>query len=83
MLSWLYVVTMVTYLNADFVFGFRVFTVERRRPQGIFQWGYFVILFPFRFVYSTVYDLMKFVCKLNHIYNRMCRHPVYHVVFTC
>ncbi|XP_071110343.1 FAS-associated factor 2-like [Haliotis cracherodii] len=42
----------------------RVFTVERRRPQGIFQWGYFVILFPFRFVYSTVYDLMKFVYRL-------------------
>ncbi|XP_050390066.1 FAS-associated factor 2 [Patella vulgata] len=44
--------------------GQRVYTVGRRQPQGILQWGYFVILFPFRFVYSTFYDILLFVYRL-------------------
>ncbi|ESO84463.1 hypothetical protein LOTGIDRAFT_132197 [Lottia gigantea] len=44
--------------------GQRVFTVGRQPPQGIMQWGYFIILFPFRFVYSTFYDILLFVYRL-------------------
>ena len=42
----------------------RVYTVSRRHPQGWFQWGYMVLLFPFRLAYVTVFDLCRFVLRL-------------------
>ncbi|KAL5015363.1 hypothetical protein ScPMuIL_009633 [Solemya velum] len=42
----------------------RVFTVTRRRPQGLMEWGYAIILFPFRFVYSTLLDLLRYTYRL-------------------
>ena len=39
----------------------QVYLIPRQRPQGVLQWGYFVIMFPFRFVYSTLYDLVRFI----------------------
>ena len=42
---------------------FRVYTVARPRPHGIFGWGNFLLMFPFRFVYSTIMDILKFACK--------------------
>lgn len=42
----------------------RVFTVASRRPHGIFQWTYFVLAFPFRFVYTTISDVLNFVWSL-------------------
>lgn len=42
----------------------RVFTVARPPPQGIYQWLYHVIIFPFRFVYSTLLDLVRFTIRL-------------------
>jgi hypothetical protein len=41
----------------------RIFTVASRRPQGVIQWTYFVFAFPFRFVYSTLTDIFRFICK--------------------
>lgn len=29
-------------------------------PRGFMQWGYFLIAFPFRLIYSTVFDLISF-----------------------
>lgn len=42
----------------------RVFTVASRRPQGIFQWTYFIMAFPFRFVYTTFTDILTFIWGL-------------------
>ncbi|CAG2203937.1 FAF2 [Mytilus edulis] len=42
----------------------RVFTVASRRPQGIFQWTYFFMAFPFRFVYTTFTDILTFIWSL-------------------
>ncbi|OWF50061.1 FAS-associated factor 2-like [Mizuhopecten yessoensis] len=42
----------------------RVFTVARRPPQGFFQWSYYVVMFPFRFAYTSILDILKFVFRL-------------------
>lgn len=42
----------------------RVFTVASRRPQGIVQWTYFIFAFPFRFVYTTISDIFRFIWGL-------------------
>nr|WMH04084.1 ubiquitin regulatory X domain containing protein 8 [Sinonovacula constricta] len=42
----------------------RVFTVQSRQPQGLVQWGYFVISFPFRFMYTTLLDIIRFAFQL-------------------
>ncbi|XP_041360810.1 FAS-associated factor 2-like [Gigantopelta aegis] len=42
----------------------RVFTIGRRQPQGLVQWGYYLLLFPFRFVYITVWDILRFFYRL-------------------
>ncbi|XP_064652010.1 FAS-associated factor 2-like [Lineus longissimus] len=42
----------------------RIFTVAPRRPTGIFQWSYFFLFFPFRFVYSTLLDIFRFTFRL-------------------
>ncbi|XP_072041833.1 FAS-associated factor 2-like [Amphiura filiformis] len=42
----------------------RIYTVSRRHPQGWFQWSYMVLLFPFRFVYVTIFDIFHWVVRL-------------------
>ncbi|WAR17209.1 FAF2B-like protein [Mya arenaria] len=37
----------------------RVFTVEPRAPQGIVQWSYYIITLPFRFLYTTLLDIIR------------------------
>ena len=44
-------------------FFFRIFRVQARQPQGILQWSYNIITFPFRFVYSALCNLIRFACK--------------------
>merc|ERR1712168_1440612 len=51
----------------------RVFTVTTRWPTSIFGWGSFVMMFPFRFVYYTFVDIIRFAYNLlrpdprNHV----------------
>ncbi len=45
--------------------GFSVYLVARARPRGVLGWGYFIVLFPFRFVYSTLSDILSFVCEFT------------------
>ncbi|KAK7469954.1 hypothetical protein BaRGS_00036058 [Batillaria attramentaria] len=42
----------------------RVFAVQRQQPEGILQWSYYIILLPFRFFYSTIFDIFSFVFRL-------------------
>lgn len=42
----------------------RVFTVQPRQPVGLFQWGYYIITFPFRFFYSTLLDIIRFAFQI-------------------
>lgn len=42
----------------------RVFTVAPRRPQGIVQWGYYIVSFPFRFLYTTLLDIIRFAFQI-------------------
>ncbi|XP_064597373.1 FAS-associated factor 2-like [Liolophura sinensis] len=42
----------------------RVFTIQGRRPEGFFQWSYFLLLLPFRFLYSTIADIFRFAYRL-------------------
>lgn len=42
----------------------RVFTVAPQRPQGIVQWGYYIVSFPFRFLYSTLLDVIRFAFQI-------------------
>lgn len=32
-------------------------------PNGIFQWSVFIVAFPFRFLFSTIFDLFSLFCK--------------------
>jgi len=41
---------------------FRIYTVQARPPQGIVQWGYYIFTFPFRFIYSTLLDIIRLAC---------------------
>ncbi|KAK3088816.1 hypothetical protein FSP39_024113 [Pinctada imbricata] len=41
----------------------RIYTVAPRRPQGIVQWTYHIIFFPFRFIYSTILDIIRFAFR--------------------
>ena len=55
-------------INVILIFlNFRVYTVARPQPRGIFGWSYFIILFPFRFVYTSVLDILRFACKFSFI----------------
>jgi hypothetical protein len=47
----------------------RIFTVASRRPQGVIQWTYFVFAFPFRFVYSTLTDIFRFISDTDKLYH--------------
>lgn len=46
------------------MYYFRVFTFVRR-PVGIMGWGYWVISFPFQFIYSKFLSLLRFACKFS------------------
>ncbi|XP_076361702.1 fas-associated factor 2 isoform X1 [Tachypleus tridentatus] len=36
------------------------------RPQGIFGWGYFLLSFPFNFIYQSLLSIMRFAWSLIH-----------------
>ncbi|KAL8590976.1 hypothetical protein ACOMHN_019523 [Nucella lapillus] len=43
----------------------RVFAIPRhQQPQGLIQWTSYWFLFPFRFFYSTVFDIFRFFFRL-------------------
>ncbi|XP_060579347.1 FAS-associated factor 2-like isoform X2 [Ruditapes philippinarum] len=42
----------------------RIFTVQAQQPQGIVQWGYYIITLPFRFVYTTLLDIIRFAFQI-------------------
>ncbi|CAH1247601.1 FAF2 [Branchiostoma lanceolatum] len=42
----------------------RVYTVARRRPQGWMAWGYFLLMLPFRFTYTTIRDIFMWAYRL-------------------
>ncbi|XP_076457146.1 FAS-associated factor 2-like [Babylonia areolata] len=43
----------------------RVFAVPRRvQPQGLIQWSSYWLFFPFRFFYSTIFDIFRFFFRL-------------------
>ncbi|KAK7091701.1 FAS-associated factor 2-like [Littorina saxatilis] len=42
----------------------RVFAVQRQQPQGLLQWSSYFLLFPFRFFYSTLFDVFRFFFRL-------------------
>ncbi|XP_014666566.1 PREDICTED: FAS-associated factor 2-like [Priapulus caudatus] len=41
----------------------RVITVVRR-PQGLVGWTYFIFMFPFRLLHSTLLDIVRFIFRL-------------------
>ncbi|KAH3712656.1 hypothetical protein DPMN_072409 [Dreissena polymorpha] len=45
----------------------RVFTVQPRSPQGIVQWSYYILTFPFRFLYSTLLDIFRFAVQFLRV----------------
>ncbi|XP_052249587.1 FAS-associated factor 2-like [Dreissena polymorpha] len=44
-----------------------VFTVQPRSPQGIVQWSYYILTFPFRFLYSTLLDIFRFAFQFLRV----------------
>ncbi|CAH1772412.1 unnamed protein product [Owenia fusiformis] len=42
----------------------RIIITNRRQPQGLLGWGTHIILFPFRFVYITFFDIFNFIFRL-------------------
>ncbi|XP_013402150.2 FAS-associated factor 2-like [Lingula anatina] len=43
----------------------RVIHISRGRPpQGIMGWGIFIVMLPFRFVYSSLMDILRFFWRL-------------------
>ncbi|XP_025090464.1 FAS-associated factor 2-like isoform X2 [Pomacea canaliculata] len=45
-------------------FNQRVISIQRQQPAGLWQWSYYVIFFPIRFVWSTVFDVLRFFFRL-------------------
>ena len=50
---------------------FRTFSYYNQElvPRGVLQWGYFLISFPLRFLYSTIMDTFSFICNLFGVTN--------------
>ncbi|XP_039250601.1 FAS-associated factor 2-like [Styela clava] len=38
--------------------------LQLRQPQGIFEWGYYVLSMPFRFTWSTLFGIVRFFMRL-------------------
>jgi hypothetical protein len=38
-------------------------------PQGFFQWGIFLVAFPFKFLLSTFMDIATFFCKKKAVFS--------------
>ena len=59
----------------------RVILYPGRRPQGIFEWTYYLLTMPIRFVWSTFFDIIKtFVSFLRPDPRRNVTDPVGDVV---
>ena len=63
------ILSLSTYFKLFYVSDsiFRVYTAQTRavQPVGIVQWSYAIITFPFRFMYSTLLDIIRLACKYS------------------